>query len=158
MKKLLIFLLMGLGFMIFNSISFADSHNHTINEEGYHECKQDLDCPSSQYRCQALQGIGTAYPNNIKPAASRITRGICKLKDGSQCRVDSQCFGQLRCHANVCTDPIGCSCNGAYDTSCPTDFECVQTCGLSGPYRKDLVEQPAQYFCKLKGYVLECPE
>lgn len=52
------------------------------------------------------------------------------------------------------TSPTGRQCSGSIDTSCPTDFECVQGCGSPVGYSG---EPPPLYFCQLKGYIRNCP-
>lgn len=51
-------------------------------------------------------------------------------------------------------EPIGKQCSGPNDTSCPTDFECIQSCGPPVVREND---PPAPYFCQLKGYYRPCP-
>lgn len=120
------------------------------------ECKKDSECPSIQYSCEAIQGDVTICPENDPSciSTSSITKGVCKLKEGSQCGTDSDCLGGLFCYANVCTRPIGRQCNGPEDTGCPAGFECMQSCGPIVP-RGD--EPPPPYFCQLKGYERPCP-
>lgn len=115
------------------------------------ECKADSDCPSARYTCEATQGVGTACPSTDPSCvpASRITKGVCKLKEGSQCRTDAGCAGGLACHTGVCTSPIGRQCSGANDTSCPIGYECMQGCGPPVIYPD---APPASYQCQLKGY------
>lgn len=120
------------------------------------ECKKDSECPSAKYSCEATQGEGIACPSDDPSCvpASTIIKGICKLKEGNRCWVDSDCVGGLLCHANVCASQIGRQCNGSNDTSCPADYECVQGCGWPVP-RPD--EPSPSYFCQLKGLIRNCP-
>ena len=119
-------------------------------------CLRDADCPSSKYMCQETQGFGTVCPSNDPSCVPThtITAGECKLKSGNQCTSDSQCAGGNLCYNGMCTAPIGKQCIGANDTSCPTDFECVQSCGPPVSRQDD---PPPSYFCQLKGYVRNCP-
>ena len=120
------------------------------------ECKKDSDCPSSQYVCQETQGMGTVCPSNDKSCVPTYTvlKGECKLKEGNRCSVDSDCAAGNLCHKNICMSPIGRQCGGPSDTSCPTDFECVQSCGPP-VVRGD--EPPPLHYCQLKGYIRNCP-
>lgn len=120
------------------------------------ECKKDSDCPSSQYICEAIQSVGTACPSDDPSCVptSMIIKGICKLKEGNRCRVDSDCVAGFLCHTNVCANPIGRQCNGPSDISCPTDYKCVQKCGPPVPRGND--SHPG-YSCQLKGYQRACP-
>ncbi len=117
------------------------------------ECKKDSDCPSSKYTCEAIEGVGTVYPNG-GPSTYTITKGVCKLKEGNKCRADSDCVGGLLCSVGICTSPIGRQCSGPYDTSCPNGFECVQGCGPPVAREDD---PPAPYYCQIKGYIRMCP-
>lgn len=128
----------------------------TINPLPVTECKKDSDCLSSNYVCQETQGTGTACPS-IDPSCTltyTIIRGECKLKEGNRCSADLDCAAGNLCHKNICTSPIGRQCSGPSDTSCPTDFECVQGCGSPVGYPD---EPPPPYFCQLKGYIRRCP-
>ena len=127
-----------------------------INPQPATECKKDSDCPSSQYICQELQGTGTACPSTDPSCVPThtIIKGECKLKEGSQCRVDSDCASGNLCNKNICVSPIGRQCTGPSDKSCPTDFECVQGCGPPVSREND---PPPPYFCQLKGYIRPCP-
>lgn len=118
------------------------------------ECKKDSDCPSSKYVCEAIQAVGTAYPNNSQPPTYTIIKGVCKLKEGNKCSANSDCFSGLLCNNEVCVNPIGRLCAGAYDNSCPTGFDCVQGCGPPVQRQDD---PPPPYFCQLKGFVRMCP-
>lgn len=71
-----------------------------------------------------------------------------------ECKKDSDCAAGNLCHKNICTSPIGKQCSGPNDTSCPTDFECVQGCGPPVARQDD---PPPPYFCELKGYQRMCP-
>ena len=119
-------------------------------------CQKDSDCPSTQYICEELQGVGTACPSTDPSCipTHTIIKGGCKLKEGNQCRVDSDCASGDLCNKNICTSPIGKQCTGPSDKSCPTDFECVQGCGSPVGYPG---EPPPPYFCQLKGYIRTCP-
>lgn len=132
-------------------------HNdQTFTEEIKTECKKDADCPSTQYVCQEIQGTGTACPSTDPSCVPThtIIKGECKLKEGNQCRVDSDCASGNLCNKNICTSPIGRQCSGPSDKICPTDFECVQGCGSPVGYPG---EPPPPYFCQLKGYIRTCP-
>ncbi len=121
------------------------------------QCTKDSDCSSSQYICQATQGSGTACPNSSsKPCAPTYTiiKGDCKLKEGNKCGVDSDCAVGNLCHKNICTSPVGKQCAGPSDTSCSTDFQCVQGCG---PPIARQYDPPIPYYCQLKGYTRPCP-
>lgn len=120
------------------------------------ECKKDSDCPSSQYSCETIQGAGTVCPSNDPSCvpASTVVEGVCKLKEGSKCNTDSDCVAGNLCHKNICISPVGRQCNGPIDTSCPSDYECVQGCGSPVPRPNE--PEPA-YFCQLKGYYRPCP-
>lgn len=119
-------------------------------------CKKDSDCPSSQYLCQEIQGSSTACPSTDPSCVPThtIIAGVCKLKVGNRCGSDLDCASGNLCHKNICTSPIGKQCNGPSDTSCPTDFECIQGCGPPVAREGDL---PPPYFCQLKGYIRACP-
>ena len=120
------------------------------------ECTKDSDCPSSKYTCEAIQGTGTVCSSDDHFCVPdyTIVEGECKLKEGNRCRMDSDCIAGTLCHKNSCTSPIGRECSGPSDSSCPTDFECVQGCGPS-VMREN--EPPPSYFCQLKGYQRPCP-
>lgn len=120
------------------------------------ECKKDSDCLSPQYVCQELQGTGTACPSTDPSCVPThtIIKGECKLKEGNQCRVDSDCASGNLCNKNICVSPVGRQCIDSSDKSCPTDFECVQSCGSPVGYPG---EPPPPYFCQLKGYIRTCP-
>ena len=120
------------------------------------KCLKDSDCPSPQYLCEETQGVGTACPSTDPTCVPTrtTTAGECKVKVGYGCSKDSQCAAGNLCHKNVCTSPVGRQCNGPNDTSCPTDFECVQGCGPPVSRGDD---PPPPYFCQLKGYVRSCP-
>lgn len=120
------------------------------------ECELDSDCSSPQYSCEAIQGEGTICSSDDPSCVptSTITKGVCKLKEGNGCRIDSDCVAGLLCNANVCARPIKQQCNGPSDISCPIGYECVQGCGWPVP-RPD--EPPPSYFCQLKGYFRPCP-
>ncbi|MFA6214963.1 MAG: Hint domain-containing protein [Patescibacteria group bacterium] len=109
-------------------------------------CKLDADCPTSAYTCQAIEGSGTVYPNNTKPPSYTITKGVCKIKLGYKCNLDAECLPGLICHNRLCTNPIGSSCNGADDTSCPNGYKCIQSCG---PPIARSGEPPPPWFCEL---------
>ena len=119
-------------------------------------CKKDSDCPSAQYTCQEIQGTGTACPSTDPTCVPTHTTsaGECKVKEGNRCSVNSDCASGNLCHKNICTSPIGRQCSGPSDTSCPTDFECVQACGPPVA-RQDDPSPP--YFCQVKGYIRNCP-
>lgn len=74
---------------------------------------------------------------------------------GNYCSSDSQCAAGNLCHKNICTSPINRQCNGEGDTSCPVDFECIQSCGP--PVVKYPDDTPQKYFCQLKRYIRNCP-
>lgn len=120
------------------------------------KCKKDSDCFSLKYACESIQGIGTTCPSSdpLCVPESTIIEGVCKLKEGNKCGADSDCISGNLCHKNVCISPIGRQCGGPNDTSCPSDYECVQGCGSPVP-RPNEPEPP--YFCQLKGYVRTCP-
>ncbi|MDO8572669.1 MAG: Gmad2 immunoglobulin-like domain-containing protein [bacterium] len=121
------------------------------------ECTKDSDCPSSQYICQETQGTGTVCPSTdptCVPTHSVIA-GECKFKAGNRCTADLDCASGNVCSKNVCTSPIGRQCTGPSDTSCPTDFTCVQSCGP--PVVRYPDDTPPSYFCQLSGYVRMCP-
>ena len=128
----------------------------TINPPFVIECKKDSDCPSSNYSCEAIEGVGIVCPSDDPSCVptSTIVKGACKLKEGNRCNADSNCVAGLLCHARVCTSPIGRQCNGPSDSSCPTDFECTQGCGPPVSQEND---PPPPYFCQLKGYDQPCP-
>ncbi|MDP3990726.1 MAG: Gmad2 immunoglobulin-like domain-containing protein [Candidatus Nealsonbacteria bacterium] len=119
-------------------------------------CTKDSDCPSLQYICQEIQGTGTACPSTDQSCVptQTIIQGECKLKEGNQCTLDSDCAAGNLCYQNICTSPIGRQCSGPSETSCPADFECVQGCGSPVGYPD---EPPPPYFCQLKGYIRNCP-
>src|SRR3989338_2053524 len=118
------------------------------------ECTSDADCPSAQYSCEAIQSEGIIDPNNSGSSTFTIIKGVCKLKEGNSCSVDSDCVSGLLCHSNVCISPVGRQCSGPSDTSCPTDFQCIQGCG---PPIAHGDESPPPYFCQLNGYNMPCP-
>lgn len=78
-------------------------------------------------------------------------------KDAKLCP-DGSAVGRTgpNCEFPACpiANPIGKQCVGANDTSCPADFECVQSCGPPVSRQDD---PPPPYFCQLKGYVRNCP-
>ena len=121
------------------------------------ECKKDSDCPSSQYMCQETQGTGTGCSSNDPSCVPThtLTKGECKVKEGNRCSINSDCTGGNLCHKNICTSPLGKECSGPSDTSCPSDYECVQGCGP--PVVRYPDNTPPQYFCQLKGYIRACP-
>ena len=127
-----------------------------INPQPVTECKKDSDCPSQQYICEETQSIGTACPENDPSCVPTHTviKGECKLKEGNRCSVDLDCVAGNLCHKNICASPVGRQCNGPSDTSCPSDYECVQGCGSPVGYPG---EPPPPYFCQLKGYIRPCP-
>ena len=127
-----------------------------INPPFVAECKKDSDCPSSQYICQEIQGMGTACSSTDPSCVPTHTviKGECKLKEGNRCSTDSDCAAGNLCHKNICASPIGRQCGGSSDTSCPSDYECVQGCGSPVGYPG---EPPPPYFCQLKGYIRSCP-
>src|SRR3989344_2083041 len=55
------------------------------------ECTSDADCPSAQYSCEAIQSEGIIDPNNSGSSTFTIIKGVCKLKEGNSCSVDSDC-------------------------------------------------------------------
>jgi len=132
------------------------SYSKEITPETAPACKQDSDCPSSQYICEATLGTGTACSSDDPSCvpAYTIVEGACKLKEGNKCRADADCADGRLCHAGICTSPIGRDCNGPNDTSCPADFECVAKCGP--PVSREDEPHPG-YSCKLKGYEQICP-
>jgi hypothetical protein len=119
-------------------------------------CTKDSDCPSSQYVCQEIQGMGTACPSTDPSCVPThtIIQGECKLKEGNRCSADADCAAGNLCHKNICVSPIGKQCGGPNDMSCPADFECVQGCGPPVAQQDD---PPPPYFCELKGYERPCP-
>ena len=119
-------------------------------------CLKDADCPSTNYTCEETQGSGTVCPSTDPTCVPThtIIAGECKLKVGNQCTLDSQCAAGNLCHKNICAAPIGRQCAGTNDTSCPTDFECIQSCGPPVSRQDD---PPPPYFCQLKGYMRACP-
>ncbi len=120
-------------------------------------CTKDSDCPSPQYICEETQGTATACPSTdptCKPIHTTIA-GECKLKQGNHCSIGSDCTGGNLCHKNICTSPIGKECGGQSDTSCPSDFKCIQACGP--PIVRYPDDTPPKYYCQLKGYVRACP-
>lgn len=127
-----------------------------INPLPVTECKKDSDCPSPHYICQVTQSVETACPSNDESCIPTYTviKGECKLKEGNRCRVDSDCAAGNLCHKNICASPIGRQCSGPSDTSCLSDYECVQGCGSP---TGDPGEAPPPYFCQLKGYLQICP-
>ncbi len=128
-----------------------------INPPPVNACKKDSDCPYPKYICQETQGIGTACPSNDKSCVPThtIIKGECKLKEGNRCNVDSDCMAGNLCHKNICANPVGRQCSGLNDTSCPSDYECVQGCGP--PLVRYPDETPPSYSCQLKGYRRACP-
>lgn len=116
-------------------------------------CTSDAECPSPQYRCEAIESAGMIYPDGTDESTSVIIRGICKLKDSNSCQINTDCLSGL-CHANVCISPIGRQCNGVGDKTCPFDFECTQGCGFPVMREND---PPPPYFCQLKGSIRTCP-
>ena len=127
-----------------------------INPPPVTECKKDSDCPSAQYSCEETQGVGTACPSNDPSCipTHTVIKGECKLKEGNRCSVNFDCVAGNLCHKNVCLNPGGRECSGPSDTSCPSDYECVQGCGSPVGYPG---EPPPPYFCQLKGYIRTCP-
>ncbi|MEK7555195.1 MAG: Gmad2 immunoglobulin-like domain-containing protein, partial [Patescibacteria group bacterium] len=57
--------------------------------------------------------------------------------------------------AGVTASPIVRQCADTSDTSCPTDFECIEACGP--PVVRYPDDTPPKYYCQLKGYVRNCP-
>jgi len=121
------------------------------------QCLKDSDCSSPSYTCEETQGAGTACPNTDPTCVPTHTviSGECKLKTNKQCKTDSECSAGNLCHKNICTAPIGRECGGVSDTSCPTDFQCVQGCGP--PVVRDPDTTPVKYYCQLNGYNRSCP-
>jgi len=120
-------------------------------------CKKDSDCPSAQYVCQEIQGMGTAC-SSANPSCvptHTIIQGECKLKGGNGCSVDSDCVAGNLCQNNSCMSPIGRQCSGPGDTTCSVNFECVEGCGP--PVVRYPDNTPPSYFCQLKGYRRNCP-
>lgn len=128
----------------------------TIYPKPITECKKDSDCSSPLYTCQEKEGVGTMCTDNDPSCIStyEITKGECKLKNGSGCRADFDCESGNLCISKICTNPIGRQCNDQNDTSCPSNFECVQGCGSPVGYKD---EPPVPYYCQLKGYNRVCP-
>ncbi|MEK7612272.1 MAG: hypothetical protein AAB407_02945 [Patescibacteria group bacterium] len=120
------------------------------------ECTKDSDCPSLLYLCEETQGSGTVCSSTDPTCVPTHTTiaGECKVKEGNRCTLDSDCASGNICNNNLCTSPIGRECSGPSDTSCPTDFECIQGCGSPVGYPG---EPPPPYFCQLKGYIRSCP-
>lgn len=119
-------------------------------------CIKDSDCGSAKYICEEIEGSGTACPStdpSCVPTNTIIT-GECRVKDGYQCSTTADCTGGNLCYKNVCVSPIGRACSGPSDNGCPTDYECVQSCGPPVASEND---PPPPYFCQLKGYVRSCP-
>lgn len=110
------------------------------------QCKSDTDCPSQNYICEAIEGIGTVYPNNEGQPGFTITKGVCKKKTGNICNATAQCVAGLICHENICTEPVGRACAGSNDYSCPRGYQCIQSCGPPVPRDGD---PPPPYFCEL---------
>lgn len=129
----------------------------TINPLSNFECTKDSDCPSTKYSCQGTQGVGTACPSNDSSCVPTYTviKGECKLKEGSRCSVNSDCAAGNLCHKNICVSPVLGKCSGPSDNSCPSNYECVQSCG--SPVVRNPDSTPPSYFCQLKGYVQVCP-
>lgn len=119
------------------------------------ECTSDAQCPSSKYTCEGIIGEGYGYPGEGASQEFTIIKGVCKLKEGRMCRVDTDCAGGLLCHRGACANPIGRDCAGPSDTSCPADYQCVQKCGPPVPMEGD-TSLPG-YSCQLKGYRRNCP-
>lgn len=130
----------------------------TTNNPPATECKKDSDC-FSNYICEAMQGAGTACSSDepdCKPTFI-IIKGACKLKVGGKCDSDEQCQSGLLCHAASCTNPIGRQCSGSSDTSCPSGYQCVQSCGPPVSREGD---PPPPYYCELNEYAAKpriCP-
>jgi hypothetical protein len=113
-------------------------------------CTADSDCPSKDYTCEAIEGYGVVYPNESQPPAPMvITKGECKLKQGSACKTDAQCTSGLLCHDNACTSPIGAQCSGPGDASCSKGYTCIQSCGPPVSREND---PPPPYYCELDEY------
>ncbi len=120
-------------------------------------CLKDSDCPSTAYSCEATQGYGTACSStdpNCVPTYT-VTAGQCKLKTGYKCNANSDCVAGDLCHNNICTSPIGNTCSGTNDTSCPADYSCVEDCGP--PVVRYPDNTVPTYHCQLNGYVRACP-
>ncbi len=110
-------------------------------------CTSDVDCASAAYGCEAIEGVGTAYPNNAQPPSYRIIKkGVCKLEEGNACRADADCLAGLVCHAGRCANPRGKECNGPADKSCPDGYRCVQACG---PPVVRIGEPSPPYYCEV---------
>lgn len=121
------------------------------------DCQTDSDCGLADFKCEAVVSSGIVYPNNSKPQVDQVIKGVCKVKEGKSCDIESDCVSGLLCHKNICTNPIGRPCDGSQDTSCPTDYTCVQSCG---PPVVRLDDSPPPYFCELKEYASgskDCP-
>src|SRR3989344_4173501 len=128
-----------------------------INPKPVTECTKDSDCPSPLYICQEIQGTGTACPST-DPACvptHTIIKGECKLKAGNRCSADADCAAGNLCNRNICVSPVCRQCSGLGDTSCPTDFTCVE--GRGPPVVRYPDDTPPKYFCQLKGYNRPCP-
>ena len=126
-----------------------------VTPSPYAQCKADADCPNSNYTCEATQGYGTVSPGNAAGGNFQIISGECKLKLGNACVQNVDCAVGI-CHAGICTNPIGKSCSGASDTnsSCPSGYECIQSCGPPVLRRND---PSPPYICQLIGYPRVCP-
>ncbi|MBI4058281.1 Hint domain-containing protein [Candidatus Gottesmanbacteria bacterium] len=142
-----------IGVFGFVAISRRFSSTPTILPTVQIECIKDADCPSNEYRCEEIEGEGTISPDGGL-TTRRILKGVCKLKEGGQCRRDSDCIAGFMCYQHKCTQPVGRECTGPADTSCPVGFECIQGCGPPVVRQED---SPLPYFCQLKGYKLLCP-
>jgi hypothetical protein len=120
-------------------------------------CHSDADCPSSDYTCAATEGIGTVQPGLNQSSTFQIISGVCKKKVGSSCNADTDCSGGLLCHFGSCTNPIGRQCAGLDDASCPSGYQCVQSCGP--PVIREGAPPPP-YFCELNKFAAKpkiCP-
>ena len=133
-------------------------------------CTSDSQCPSSNYKCEAISGYGTscAYTSSGQPvdpncsSTSVITQGVCKLKEGRSCSTSADCTSGMLCHAGVCTNPIGKVCNGASEaseeTKCGAGWRCVQDCGAPVSYQG---EPAPGYHCMLNEQASKprmCPQ
>ncbi|MDO8523417.1 MAG: Hint domain-containing protein [bacterium] len=112
--------------------------------------------PSPTPSLPTPSGVGTPTPTpSVVGATPSPSPKACTM-EAKQCP-DGSYVGRVgpSCEFAKCPiDPIGRECDGPSDTSCPTDFNCVQGCGPPVAREDD---PPPPYFCQLKGYFRPCP-
>jgi len=144
LSKINIFLILGVIILAGAAGYFVVRQRMPLQKPTVTICAQDAkQCPDGNYvGRQGPDCTFSACPNTPPPS-------------NLSCKSNADCANGFLCHANVCAAPIGRQCNGSDDTSCPADYECVQSCGP--PIVRYPNESPPGYVCQIKGYVRSCP-